>query len=314
MSRPTYGRLESALRFYSCLTKDDIIEITYNMLTFEFLIMVTVPEGEGISVIDTDLEVDFETPVGYVEPARAPAAPIPTMADKLKIDLGGTTAASAGSSRPASRASGGSLDSGLESFTGVGQSLSGKKVKGKGLAKKIEEVDPSSKINRNAWVSCHLGGVELTCSGPRIITPDSLADDGRKVPAALVLPEGKFFFGFKYTPFDPDKAPKKADEEEKQGPTPFGGAGNSLKRRRGDVTPQPAVTEVKKEESKPDPWAKLGSGNSLRRQQTPPREETPPREPTREEVLASTYLDENDFMAEDDDFDYGEDVIEVDSD
>jgi len=41
------------------------------------------------------------------------------------------------------------LDSGLESFTGVGQSLSGKKVKGKGLAKKIEEVDSSSKINRN---------------------------------------------------------------------------------------------------------------------------------------------------------------------
>lgn len=146
---PPDARLESALRFYSCLTQDDIIEITYNMLTFEFLIMLTVPEGEGISVIDTDLEVDFATPVGYVEPARAPAAPIPTMAEKLKIDLGGTTAVSAGSSRPASRASGGSLDSGLESFTGVGQSLSGKKVKGKGLAKKIEEVDSSSKINRN---------------------------------------------------------------------------------------------------------------------------------------------------------------------
>jgi len=157
----------------------------------------------------------------------------------------------------------------------------------------------------------------LTVSGPRIITPESLADDGRKVPAALVLPEGKFFFGFKYTPFDPDKAPKKADEAEQQGPTPFGGTGNSLKRRRGDVTPQTQATEVKKEESKADPWAKLGSGNSLRRQQTPPppKEKTPPpREPTRDEVIASTYLDENDFMDEDDDFDYGEDVIEVDSD
>ena len=142
--------LESALRFYSCLTKGDIIEITYNSLVFEFLIMEITPEGPGISVLDTDLEVDFATPVGYVEPQRAPKAPIPTMADKLKIDLGGTTSASAGSSRPASRASGGSAEGGLESFTGVGQSLSGKRVKGKGLAKKIEEVDASSKINRSA--------------------------------------------------------------------------------------------------------------------------------------------------------------------
>jgi ubiquitin fusion degradation protein 1 len=145
--------LESALRFYSCLTKGDIIEITYNSLIFEFLVMDTRPEGSGISIIDTDLEVDFETPVGYVEPPRPAPAPIPTMADKLKIDLGETTSVSAGSSRPVSSLSnrpGGSGDSTpLESFTGVGQSLSGRKVKGKGLAKKIEEVDPSSKINRN---------------------------------------------------------------------------------------------------------------------------------------------------------------------
>jgi ubiquitin fusion degradation protein 1 len=33
-------------------------------------------------------------------------------------------------------------------FSGYGHSLSGKRVKGKGLAKKIEEVDPNSKINR----------------------------------------------------------------------------------------------------------------------------------------------------------------------
>ena len=144
------GRLESALRFYSTLTKGDIIEITYNSLTFEFLIMETEPEGPGIRIIDTDLEVDFATPVGYVEPPRPAPAPIATMADKLKIDLGGTTAASVGSSRPASRSSGKSADNApIESFTGVGQSLSGKRVRGKGLAKKIEEVDAGSKINRS---------------------------------------------------------------------------------------------------------------------------------------------------------------------
>lgn len=138
------------------MTKGDIIEITYNSLTFEFLIMETTPEGNGISILDTDLEVDFAAPVGYVEPERPAPAPIPTMADKLKIDLGGTTPASAGTTRPGSAASlgrpgaGGSGDATpKESFTGVGQSLSGRRVKGKGLAKPIEEVDPASKINRN---------------------------------------------------------------------------------------------------------------------------------------------------------------------
>lgn len=150
--------LESALRSYSVITKNSIIEITYNSLTFEFRIVdvqpTTDPQG-GISVLDTDLEVDFDVPVGYVEPPRPEPKAIPTMADKLKIDLGGTTAASAGSSRPGSSlgGAGGSGASGestpKEVFSGMGQSLSGRKVKGKGLAKKIEEVDPSSKIIRN---------------------------------------------------------------------------------------------------------------------------------------------------------------------
>lgn len=148
--------LESAMRNFSALSKNDIIEITYNSLTFEFLIQEIAPNGPGISVIDTDLEVDFDVPVGYVEPPRPAPTPVPTMADKLKIDLGETTSASAGSSRPASANSirigtgGGSGESTpKEVFSGVGQSLSGKKVKGKGLAKKIEEVDSSSRINRN---------------------------------------------------------------------------------------------------------------------------------------------------------------------
>ena len=157
-------------------------------------------------------------------------------------------------------------------------------------------------------------------SGPRIITNESLADDGRKVPSALVLPEGKFFFGFKYVPFDPSKAPKKTNEEEPKALDPFGGAGNSLKRRRGGETPD-VKTEVKKEhaESAADPWANLGSGNSLRNQKTPAQSSTntssraDSRQLTRAEVLESTYLDEDEFGVEED-FDYGDDVIEMDSD
>jgi ubiquitin fusion degradation protein 1 len=30
--------------------------------------------GEGISILDTDLEVDFAPPVGYVEPSKCDAS------------------------------------------------------------------------------------------------------------------------------------------------------------------------------------------------------------------------------------------------
>lgn len=108
----------------------------------------------GISIIDTDLEVDFATPKGYVEPVRTPAAPPPTMAEKLKIDLNGSTP---GSSRPGSSlamaglTAGPSADApgGFDPFKGSGQTLAGRKTKGKGKSvRKIEEVDPSSTIIR----------------------------------------------------------------------------------------------------------------------------------------------------------------------
>lgn len=120
--------------------------------------METRPGGQGISVLDTDLEVDFAAPVGYVEPERPKAAPPVTMASKLKIDL---NSSSPGSSRPGSSLSGGfaggttggttvSKDGDQwESFKGKGETLAGRKTKGKGIStRKVEQVPEGSKIHR----------------------------------------------------------------------------------------------------------------------------------------------------------------------
>jgi ubiquitin fusion degradation protein 1 len=118
--------------------------------------METVPGGAGISVLDTDLEVDFAPPVGYVEPERPKAAPPATMASKLKIDL---NSSSPGSSRPPSSLSGGfATNIGTvvskggdqwESFKGKGESLGGRKTKGKGIShRKADGVAEGSKIIR----------------------------------------------------------------------------------------------------------------------------------------------------------------------
>ena len=159
----TARRLEQALRHFSCLTQGDIIEIIYNSIVFGFLIMETSPGGEGIDVLDTDLEVDFAAPKGYVEPERPKVAPPATMASKLKIDLNEQTP---GSSRPSSSQSGtfvGPSRTGgttlskdgdtWESFKGKGQTLEGRKTKGRGIShRKVEEVATDSRIIRTEFV------------------------------------------------------------------------------------------------------------------------------------------------------------------
>ena len=127
--------------------------------------MEAVPGGEGINIIDTDLEVDFAPPVGYKEPERPKAAPPPTMASKLKIDL---ASSSPGSSRPPSSLSGAfagtstgetTLSKGgevWESFKGKGETLSGRKTKGRGISHRGVEVMEGSRVYRTEYVLTHL--------------------------------------------------------------------------------------------------------------------------------------------------------------
>lgn len=91
--------------------------------------------------------MDFAAPKGYVEPPRPAPAPVETMASKLKIDLSSSTP---GSSRPSSAlgaAPGASGSGEVETFKGIGNTLNGRKTKGKGV-RKITPVDPESNIRR----------------------------------------------------------------------------------------------------------------------------------------------------------------------
>lgn len=66
--------LEHSLRMFSALTRADMIQILYNEQIYEFLVMETQPESgqHAISIVETDLQVDFAPPVGYVEPTPQP--------------------------------------------------------------------------------------------------------------------------------------------------------------------------------------------------------------------------------------------------
>ncbi|KAL9289620.1 putative ubiquitin fusion degradation protein Ufd1 [Arabidopsis thaliana] len=67
--------LETALRNYSCLTVGDSIMVPYNNKKY-FIDIVEAKPSNGISIIETDCEVDFAPPLDYKEPER-PVAPAP---------------------------------------------------------------------------------------------------------------------------------------------------------------------------------------------------------------------------------------------
>lgn len=61
--------LENALRNFACLTSGDLIAIKYNSKIYELSVMETKP-GPAVSIIECDMNVEFEAPVGYQEPKR----------------------------------------------------------------------------------------------------------------------------------------------------------------------------------------------------------------------------------------------------
>lgn len=61
--------LENALRNFACLTSGDLIAIKYNSKIYELSVMETKP-GPAVSIIECDMNVEFEAPVGYKEPER----------------------------------------------------------------------------------------------------------------------------------------------------------------------------------------------------------------------------------------------------
>ncbi|CAH0548697.1 unnamed protein product [Brassicogethes aeneus] len=59
--------LENCLRSFACLTSGDIIAVKYNSKVYELCVLETKP-GDAISIIECDMNVEFEAPVGYKEP------------------------------------------------------------------------------------------------------------------------------------------------------------------------------------------------------------------------------------------------------
>jgi len=76
--------LEMRLRHFACLSKGDIIAINYNKKVFELNVLETKP-APAVSIIECDMNVEFEAPPGYEEPTVVKPAPMEEEEPELDI-------------------------------------------------------------------------------------------------------------------------------------------------------------------------------------------------------------------------------------
>lgn len=209
--------LERAFREFSCLTTGDVFTFAYNDNTYSIAVLETKPANpnNAISVLETDLEVDFAAPVGYKEPERT---------------SGTSTPRSVASGRGALAGQGGTLHAHGSMAQAINYSA---------IAPSSSQAAEGAKA-----VSSHFltGGHKLSSKRgskaptPKPSTPVAGTSSNppptiarRNGPQPLRLPPGKLFFGYEIKPVK-----KKGEQEEEEESKAFQGEGQSLRKKKGD--------------------------------------------------------------------------------
>lgn len=83
--------LENAFRNFSCLTKGDVFTFAYNDQVYEMAVLEAKPSTDkhAVSVLETDLEVDFAPPIGYEESQKTSGTSTPRSAVSGMLPSGG---------------------------------------------------------------------------------------------------------------------------------------------------------------------------------------------------------------------------------
>ena len=221
--------LEMAFRNFATLTQGDIFKFKYNDTIYEVAVLEVKPVSEkmGVSMLETDVEVDFAAPKGYVEPTRNSGTSTPKSGHG--IPSGGTlhnvgTMAGAinyDAIKPSANSAALGAKALSSHFLTGGQKLSSKK------GSKTPTPNPSTPV-----------AGQSTNPPPQPLRRTN-------GPQPLRLPPNKLFFGYDIVPL---KTQADKDKENANALQPhFAGQGQTLRggvKRKGEDKPEP---EVKKE-------------------------------------------------------------------
>ncbi|EGY18751.1 ubiquitin fusion degradation protein [Verticillium dahliae VdLs.17] len=218
--------LEKAFRNFATLTKGDVFNFSYNDEVYDVAVLEVKPETDkmGVSMIETDVEVDFAPPVGYVEPERQPRGSGTSTPRSVRGGLpAGGLLHSQGTMAQAINygAIAPSVTANISNFYGEGQRLK--------PGKTSKTSTPQS--------ATPVGGVS---ANPVPTGPLPRRTAG---PAPLRLPPNKLFFGYEIKPVKTD-ADKEREKENANRPH-FAGQGQTLRggavKRKGDADEKPNV-------------------------------------------------------------------------
>lgn len=227
--------LERAFRNFATLTKGDVFSFEYNDTVYDVAVLDVKPETDkmGVSMIETDVSVEFAPPVGYVEPTKTSGTSTPRSGAKGGMPAGGILHNQGTMAQAINyNAIAPSVTSTLTNFSGEGQRL---------VKKGSKTTTPKS-------------------ATPVPADPSVVPKRRTGVPAALRLPPNKLFFGYEIKPAK-TKEDKEAEMERAKQPY-FAGAGQTLRgavKRKGDGDDKGKAPEKK------------GTGEGNRLDGRPPR-------------------------------------------
>ncbi|RTE69814.1 hypothetical protein BHE90_015807 [Fusarium euwallaceae] len=215
--------LEKAFRNFATLTKGDVFNFAYNDEVYEVAVLDVKPETDkmGVSMIETDVSVEFAPPVGYVEPERKSGTSTPRSTRGGGVPAGGllhnqgTMAQAINYSAMAP-----SVTSNITNFLGEGQRLAKK-------GSKNSTPKPATPV-------------------PAAVDIPGLPKKRDGAPAALRLPPNKLFFGYEIKPVKTD-ADKEQEKENANRPH-FAGQGQTLRgavKRKGEGDDKSKAPEKK---------------------------------------------------------------------
>ncbi|KAI4274388.1 MAG: hypothetical protein LQ337_003987 [Flavoplaca oasis] len=244
--------LENAFRNFSCLTKGDVFTFAYNDQTYEMAVLETKPgtaKNGAVSVLETDLEVDFAPPVGYEEPKKVSGTSTPASGSG-RLPSGGmmhntgtmAQAINYASIAPQSNTAAAGAKAVSSNFLQGGHKLKGSKA-------------PTPKA------STPVAGASTNPPQPSATRPRTNG------PQPLRLPPGKLFFGYEIKPVKKKGEENKENEDTKPH---FQGQGQTLRggTKRKGVDGDGATKETGKGKEVDDKAKgsekNLGGGRTLR--------------------------------------------------
>ncbi|KAF5102235.1 hypothetical protein D0Z00_000418 [Geotrichum galactomycetum] len=210
--------LENALRNYSTMTKDDIFQISYNNKVYAIKVLEVKPvnDAESICVIETDLNVDFAPPVGYVEPTPVPSASVSRTGTPNPL---GGMASSIQYNKLLQTDSLKNKQS-FDPFAGGGKKISNRS------SKKSSQPSTPGSLAAGETASSNNSDTAVLSEPPNYTELPSTS------AAALNLPFGQLFFGYPIVPLKNVEDEKARENDEKTGGSEpvFGGSGQTLRK------------------------------------------------------------------------------------